>query len=235
MNVVDWLLGRGRSLAPPQRARLDAWRALPEPDLGSAHAGQRFVVVDVESTGLDVFSDRLIAIGAVTVESSRIALDRSFYRVLRQQRASHHDNILVHGIGGTAQTGGDDPVAVLLDFLEHIGKSPLIGFHARFDEIMIRNAVRKYLGGGFRRTWLDLADLAPAVPGAPGGKSRGLDEWLATFNIVNYSRHDALADALATAQLFQVMARTAEGSGSKRTADLIEAARSQEWLSKQPR
>lgn len=235
MNIVDWLLRRGRSLAPDHRARLAAWSELPEPDLGSAHAGQRFVVVDVESTGLDVFNDRLIAIGAVTVESARIVLVRSFYRVLRQQRASNHDNILVHGIGGSAQTGGDDPVAVLLDFLEHVGKSPLIGFHARFDEIMISKAVRNYLGTGFRRTWLDLADLAPALPGAAGGKSRGLDEWLKAFNITNYSRHDAIADALATAQLFQVLARHADLSGSKRTADLIEAARSQQWLSRQPR
>ena len=234
MSFIDWLLRR-RRLDPGQAVRLDAWRAQPEQGLESRHVQQRFVVVDVESTGLDVLNDRLIAIGAVRLDDSRIALDDGFYRVLRQECPSTHDNILVHGIGGTAQTGGDDPATVLLDFLEYIGKSPLVGYHAQFDDIMIRKALRRYLGTGFRRTWLDLAYLAPAFSPETLPRPRGLDDWLRAFGIVNYSRHDALADAMATAQLLLVLLFKAGAAGATRTADLVEAARSAEWLSKQRR
>jgi len=235
MNVVDWLLRRGRSLAPQQRDRLAQWRALPEQDLRLPLAQQRCVVVDVESTGLDVLTDRLLAIGAVTIEQARVVLDHSFQRVLRQPRASDQGNILVHGIGGSAQTGGDDPAEVLLDFLEFIGKAPLVGFHAQFDEIMIRKATRACLAEGFRRTWIDLAYLAPALQPANQGKAKGLDDWLAHYGIVNYSRHDALADALATAQLFQVLSAQAASSQMTSAAALLEAAQSQAWLVRQPR
>jgi DNA polymerase-3 subunit epsilon len=234
MSLLDRLLRRP-SLTQQQRARLRAWQALPEPDHHRPFTTQDFVVVDVESTGLDVFGDQLIAIGAVIVERARIPLQRSFYRVLRQERASAVENILVHGIGGAAQTGGEDPTLVMLDFLEYIGKSPLVGFHARFDDIMIGKAVRKHLGMRFRRHWLDLAWLAPALRAAPEERSRGLDDWLQHFGIVNYNRHDALADALATAQLFQVLGRHAESGGHTHTEALLEAARSAEWLSRRPR
>ncbi len=232
MSLLDWIRRRGRRLSGEQALRLAKWRDLPEADAKSLHAHQRFVVVDVESSGLNVFHDHLIAIGAVAVEGGRISLGDSFYRVLRQARASSHANILVHGIGGTEQTGGDDPAWVLLDFLDFIGKSPLTGFHADFDDIMIRKAMRRHLGEPFRCKWLDLAYLAPALGRLSQGGPTGLDDWLQKFGIDNYRRHDALADALATAQLFQVLAYKAAQSGELRTADLVRVADSQEWLSR---
>ena len=63
----------------------------------------------------------------------------------------------------------------------------------------------------------------------------GLDDWLQAFGITNYRRHDALADALATAQLFQVLLARAAVTGDLCTADLVKLAASQEWLSRQRR
>lgn len=215
--------------------RIAQWRDLPETDAQTPHARQRFVVVDVESSGLNVFRDRLIAIGAIAVEEGRLLLEDGFYRVLRQTRASSHENILVHGIGGTEQTGGTDPASALLEFLDFIGKSPLVGFHADFDDIMIRKAMRRHLGEPFRREWLDLAYLAPALGLSSPGSQAGLDDWLQKFGISNYRRHDALADALATAQLFQVLAARAAQRGVLLTADLARVAESQKWLSRRLR
>jgi len=233
VSVLGWLWRRGRRLREDRAERLAQWRATPEHDDAAHGACQRFVVVDVESTGLNVFQDHLIAIGAVLVEGGRIMLDSSFYRVLRQTTASSHENILVHGIGGSEQTGGDDPELVLLDFLDFIGKCPLVGYHTHFDYIMIRRAMRSHLGESFRRNWIDLAFLAPALGLARQDRSMGLDDWLETFGITNYRRHDALADALATAQLFQVLLARAAATGDLRSAALARLAASQEWLSRQ--
>ena len=144
MILVDWIRGAFVRLPPVERDRLAKWRAAPSPDAAAAHRGERFIVVDVESSGLDVFHDRLIAIGAVAVDGGRIALADHFYAVLRQRVASDEANILVHGIGGTAQVEGIEPRAALLAFLEFAGKSPLVAFHAPFDEIMLRRAMRRF-------------------------------------------------------------------------------------------
>jgi DNA polymerase-3 subunit epsilon len=201
MSWLGKLLGRRVVLPPQARERLDRWLALPAMRLDVAPAGARFVVADVESTGLDLRNDRLIAIGAVTVEAGRIDIGRSFYRVLRQPESSSRENILVHGIGGTAQCEGDDPVEALLAFLEFAGRVPLVGYHAAFDSAMIGKATSEYLGEKFRQPWVDLAYVAPELIRTEGKRHKGLDAWLQRFGIEVFSRHDAVADALATAQL----------------------------------
>jgi DNA polymerase-3 subunit epsilon len=228
--IGRWLV-RARLPAPRLR-RLGSWRALPEPDVESAHSVARLVVVDVESSGLNVYRDRLIAVGAIAIRESRIALGESFRAVLRQARASDDENILVHRIGGTAQTEGEDPADALLRFLEFAGKSPLLGFHAPFDEIMLKKSIRRHLGEDFRRVWIDLAWLAPAILPEQGQKLKTLDDWCAAFGVDNACRHDALADSIATGQVFQVLQHHALRTGLRNIRDLIAAARGQEWLAR---
>lgn len=210
MGWLANLLGRQVALAAPAAERLARWRAAPEPDLEAPPASTRFVVVDVESTGLDLRADRLIAIGALTVDAMRIELGRAFYTILRQPESSTRENILVHGIGGTQQREGEDPVEALLAFLEYAGKAPLVGYHSAFDDGMLGKATREFLGMPFERPWIDLAYLAPDLVPDEARKRKHLDAWLELFDIEVFSRHDAIADALATAQLLlAVLARAA--------------------------
>lgn len=201
MNLLSRLLRKPPILDADQRRRLAAWQALPEPDLTEPIDQARFVVVDVESTGLDIRRDRLIAIGAVAVHERRIVLADSFEVILRQDEVSDRDNILVHGIGGQMQRAGLPPAQALLDFLDYLGKAPLVAYHAVFDETMIRRAMTRHLGLACKRPWLDLAYVMPALLPAHAHSHKALDDWTALFGITNYARHAALADALATAQL----------------------------------
>jgi DNA polymerase-3 subunit epsilon len=194
----------GPALADAEKSRLDAWRKLPESRLDADFAESRYVVVDVETTGLNLSRDKLIAIGAVAVNGGRISLGDSFEIILRQQASSDKDNILIHGIGGTAQTGGVPPTEALLRFLEFLGKDPLVAFHVTFDKTMIRRALKTFLGLRFNHPWLDLAYVAPGLNPQHAHVLRTLDEWTRHFGIQNYARHNALADALTTAHLYQV-------------------------------
>ena len=80
-------------------------------DLASA----KFAFLDLETTGPRMLVDRIISIGAVAVRQGRVRHDDAFEALLRQERSSEVDNILVHQIGGQQQLGGGDPVAALLD------------------------------------------------------------------------------------------------------------------------
>lgn len=201
MNLLQRLFGARLRLAGDQLARLQAWRNLSEPDTRQPFNASRWVVVDVESSGLDVRKDRLIAIGAVALVNGKIALADSLDIVLQQSQVSGKDNILIHGIGGEAQRQGMPPAEALLTFLEFLGKSPLIAFHVAFDQSMICRAMKEHLGFSFEHSWADLAYVAPALYPSLAHRYRSLDQWTEYFQIGNYARHSALADALATAEL----------------------------------
>lgn len=211
-------------------AGLAAYRSRAQPDPGAALAVQRVIVVDVEASGLDPSRDRLISIGAVAVQGGLARFDDSFDTVLRQATASDDRNILVHGIGGSAQLLGRDPASALVDFLGFAGKAPLIAFHADFDRILIERAAAATLRMKPDNTWLDLALLAPALFPDDERSARTLDDWLHRFGIQNHDRHDALADALATAQLLLVVLAAAGRQGLKSWADLARLQKDRRWL-----
>lgn len=219
-----------RPRLPAQLAsRLAAWKALPEPDAGTAVTAQRWVVVDVETSGLDATRDRLISIGALGVAGAAVDLSDSFEVVLRQARPSDGANIEVHGIGGTEQLGGSDPAEAMVAFLEFIGKAPLVAYHARFDETVIARAASGVLGLRFARRWLDLADVAPlAWPGRVRGN--GLDGWLEAFSIPVSFRHRAIVDCLATAQLLAAVLRDSERLRAPTTGRLLALSGQGRWL-----
>ncbi len=201
MSWLERLFGNKVELTPQQAQRLAAWQSLPTPPQGLPMNECRFVVVDVESSGLNLSKDRLIAIGAVAVTNGEVQLNDSFEIVLQQARVSEKENILIHGIGGAAQREGVLPADALLTFLEYLGKDPLIAFHVAFDESMISRAMKTFLGLNFRHAWADLAYVAPALYPQLARQLRSLDDWMGVFKISNYARHNALADALATAEL----------------------------------
>ena len=167
-----------------QQDRLARWQALPRADdweqpFGSA----RLDIVDVESSGLNLRKDSLIAIGAVSLDRLLLQPTAAFEVVLRQETVSSHENILIHGISGNIQRNGREPAEALLDFLEFNGKRPLVAYHAFFDEAMLARAMRHYLGFQYQAPWLDLAWLLPALFPEHYGGPVGLDTWLKRFGI----------------------------------------------------
>ena len=195
------------------RARLDAWRALASPAPNESLSAQRCVVVDVETAGLDPRRDALIAIGAVAVNAGRIRLDEHLDVVLRQHTVSAPANILVHGIGAAAQRSGVDPAEGLLRLLEFARRDVLIAFHVMFDDTALRSALRHHFGFSWHARWLDLAYLLPALFPEYARSARVLDDWLRVFRIEVGARHDAHADALATAQLLLIALERARRHG----------------------
>jgi len=187
---------------------------------GARESSGRWVVLDVEASGLDAHRDRLLAIAAigVRVDARRVsvALDDSFEVVLRQQdESTDKANILLHGIGVGAQRAGSSPAEALGAFERFAAGSPLVAFHAAFDRTLIERTLRDACGRRLASRWLDLAQLVQAVH--PEARERSLDEWMQRMGIRCAQRHRAVADTLATAELLQmlwprVMAQSRDGS-----------------------
>ncbi|MFZ4537851.1 MAG: exonuclease domain-containing protein [Propionivibrio sp.] len=203
---------------------------MPEADLDLEHTRCRYVIVDVETSGLNMKTDSLISIGAVALVDGRMDFNDVFQVVLRQDKVSTHENILIHGIGGSAQSEGMDPVEALLAFLQYIGKAPLVAFHAFFDQSMIEKAMAEYLGVVLGQTWIDLAWVLPSLFQDRMEVKMSLDDWLDIFEIENILRHNAVSDAYATAKLLQVAIAAGSQKGADSPASFLKIEKARRWM-----
>ena len=203
----------------------------------AAPAGtERWLVLDVESSGLDASSARLLALAALAVrhDGQRVWIDLadSFEALLQQPAEAgppDKSNILVHGIGVGAQGRGLDPAAALSRFEAFVGASPLLAFHVDFDRCLIDRATQAVLGRKLNSPWLDIADIAAVL--RPGPRARTLDDWLGACGIDCAQRHQAAADTLATAELLLHLWPAARAEGVADFRGLARLAARRRWLS----
>jgi DNA polymerase III subunit epsilon len=195
----------------------------------------RWVVLDVETSGLDAARDRLLAIAAIAVRvdwgAKRLAVvpADSFEVVLRQQQASAVDNILLHGIGAQRQREGVPAAEALRALRAYAGNSPLLAFHAAFDRALIERYARAELGGEWSPRWLDIEHLCAVTH--EDVSARSLDEWMAHFGIRCALRHQAAADTLAECEvLLRVWPRVAAECRSWH--DVARLGARQRWIAR---
>ena len=200
------------------------WQAAPPVE-------ERWIVLDVETSGLDAAADELIAIGAVAMRADgSIVPHDSFEVVLRQDRPSSRENIALHGVGAIPLRWASAPGAALQSLFDFAGQSPVLAFHAPFDRAFVRRAVRAVLQRDFDNPWLDLAALAPALD--PVAAARSLDEWLAQHGIEHEQRHSAAADAFVTAQIAASLVHRARRQGAATFRDLQRLAKAVRWIAR---
>jgi DNA polymerase III subunit epsilon len=180
--------------------------------LKSSHADtpriQRWVVLDVETSGLDPQEAQLLAVAAVAVQvdwqTKRLVLlpgESVEIDIRPSDIVSDKSNILIHGIGQQRQQQGVPLREALPPLLRFIGESPLLAFHAWFDKAML---ARHFALAGLEKLpnpWIDIEKLCIALH--PKSSAESLDDWLAMFDIPCTARHEAAADTYAECELLQ--------------------------------
>lgn len=181
--------------ALPQRARAWWQRILSGPRAGTAGRPglERWVVLDVETSGLDTAQDKLLAIAAVAlrVDWARARLDITLGDSFEVQ--------LRHDMTGQRQRAGLEPALALQAFADFVQSSPLLAFRSGFDESLIGRHCQQHLGRRLHNPWLDMEHLCVLTQGSV--PARSLDDWFQHFGIECAQRHQAAADALAESEL----------------------------------
>ena len=200
---------------------------------GRQPEARRWIVLDVETSGLNPHSDRLLAIAAVALDVSpdferiAIVIGDSYEAVLKQDLPSSKDNILIHRIGAQAQADGRPPIEVLEEFRSWLGDCPLLAFHSAFDEAMLSRAYALAGLKPLQNEWLDIEPLAKITGVNPS--LRALDDWLGYFGIECAVRHQAAADTFATAELLMRLWPYLKREASS-WASLRSIARQASWI-----
>ncbi|MDT8066943.1 MAG: 3'-5' exonuclease [Terriglobia bacterium] len=170
----------------------------------------RFAVLDTELTSLDKRTNRLLSVGAVSMQGSKINFGEEFYRVVNPGVEIPAESILVHGLRPADVARGDPTETVLRDLREFLKSSVIVGHFVGID----RKVLLKELRGKGKAALDCVLDTAAAHRWLEQHEHhvRGLDDMpghcdLATlaseYGLEMRDAHHALYDAYITAQLWQ--------------------------------
>jgi DNA polymerase III subunit epsilon len=168
----------------------------------------RQVVLDTETTGLEVEQQhRIIEIGCVEVLNRRIS-GRSFHRYLNPERDIDEGALEVHGL--TREQLSKEPrfADIRAEFLEFVRGAELIIHNAAFDVAFVNSELAR-LGDGtppLAELCAVLDSLALARQMHPGQRN-SLDALCKRYSVDNSRRdyHGALLDARLLAEVYLAM------------------------------
>lgn len=166
----------------------------------------KFVILDTETTGLNLEKDRILSIGALKLYQGRLKVKEAFEVYVKQEHFSK-DSVPIHGLlqESVSHQISEKTAAEMLR--AYIGDAIIIGHHIRFDMEVLRRAFLRHdltpipnlcldTGMLYRKTLLKTPLLRKK-------EHYSLDDLARRFDLNCKDRHTALGDAYLTAMAFQ--------------------------------
>jgi DNA polymerase-3 subunit epsilon len=201
--------------------------APPKPPRRLRHAGWReveFASLDFETTGLDYARDAVLSFGIVPIRGGRIVLRDAVHQLVEPHVAPSPTSMTIHGILPAELVGAPSMLEARQTLRSALAGRFLLAWYAEV-EIAFLSRIFAMRSGSWRRRTVDARRLVLALEGRPGHTRETLAGTAARYGIPVTSPHQALDDALVTAQLFLVLASRLEEHGRSRVGDLIALCR----------
>jgi ATP-dependent DNA helicase DinG len=160
---------------------------------------RNYVVCDLETTGLDPLTDRIIEIGIVRVQQGEIAA--TYHTMVNPGIPLPLKIKRITGIDDCDLVNARPITVVMNDVIDFIGDDAIVGHNIRFDLDFLSAAY----GLPFNNPHYDTVELARLV--LPDAPSHRLEALCAALNIETAGSHRALSDAMATAHLMVLLAQ----------------------------
>jgi len=218
MNPLRKLFGRGDERLPfPPQTPLDS---------------VRFVVLDTEFTSLDRRSNRLLSVGAIAMQGSRIKMGEQFYRVLNPGVAVPASTVVVHKLRPHDVGKGEAPEQVLRALRDFIAESVLVAHFAKID-VDILNRELQPCGAALDNPAVCTAKVHRWVL-SKGRYSEDLFHRLENVSLAQlaeqykiefHEAHHAMEDAFVTARLWQKLLHVIEKHKVQTLRDLLKIGR----------
>ncbi|NER60214.1 3'-5' exonuclease [Pseudomonas sp. MAFF212428] len=204
MSLFTWLRPSHPPLDATQQQRL---AQLPAPAELQEHSlrAQRWVVLDLETSGLNLNRDQVLSIGAVVIEDGAIDLGQQFERTLHRHDHKPGPSVLIHGLSPSAIAAAVHRQRPCSTSWTSLATARCWRFHAGFDQRMLGRALKESLGYRLQHPFFDVAELAPLLNPNVVLRDAGLDDWTACFGLHAQERHHASADAQVTAELALIL------------------------------
>jgi DNA polymerase-3 subunit epsilon len=200
-----------------------SWQS-PLPSRGSDWREVAFLVVDAEMSSLEVADGELLSLGWVCVEGGAIALDSARHHLIQADR-SVGQSATIHQLRDCELNDAESGQTVLEYFLTAAAGKVLVFHNAALDMAFLNRLSRRYYNAPLTMPTVDTLRLEEKlmhrrdIPIQSG--SLRLQACRDRYNLPVYPAHNALLDALATAELLMAHAKQRGGSSSLKLADLM--------------
>jgi DNA polymerase-3 subunit alpha (Gram-positive type) len=161
-----------------------------------------YVAVDLETTGLNPKYARILEIGAVKVRNGEVVA--TYDKMINAKTFLSEQIIELTGITEEMMEQGEDIETAIVELIDFCESDILLGHNIPFDYSFLKKAaVNNKLT--FERNALDTLKLARIF--LPELEKRSLEYLCNHYKIEHVNKHRAYCDALATHELYWVLAK----------------------------
>lgn len=178
------------------------------------------VAVDLETTGLDPKKDDILSVGLVEIRGMSIKLDTAWHEIVSIERDIPEDSAIIHHITDDHAAEAGKPLEqVLPELLRRLAGKVMLVHFSRIEQLFIDAACRRFYGAPFVIPIIDTLKLGQRVFERRNHTIQPGDLRLFNlrprYNLPHYKAHNALNDALSTAELFLAMAAEMSGDSCR--------------------
>lgn len=179
----------------------------------------KYVVFDVETTGLNAQNERLTEIGAVKYENGIIG--EQFSTFVNPEKPIPQKIVELTGITDEMVKDAPKEDVAIKEFLEFCGDAVLVAHNAKFDISFIRAACERS-GYKFNPVFVDTVVMARKL--LPDAKNFKLDTVAKNLNLRNFNHHRAIDDAGILAEIFDRLLEKMKNVAECNTIDELNSA-----------
>lgn len=185
-----------------------------------------FLAIDLETTGLDPRMDSIVSLGWVPVEGGVVHLEGAAHRLVRPEGAITEDSAVIHGILEDHVRDAPPLAEVLPDLLDALAGRVPIAHHAPIESGFLSAACKRAYGAPLVVPFVDTLAIERRTFDRRGLVAKVGDMRLNAcrdrYNLPRYKAHNALMDALASAELLLAqVSRMMDGKRKIRLEDLL--------------
>lgn len=207
--LENWLgleAKRKRLLRKAPAGVLQDFLSVPFPSLQEQAQRVPILSVDFETTGLKPNTDQILSIGHIEIRNHEIILSSANHQIICTSGNLSEENVVIHQITDDAKTGGEKLELVVENLLSALaGKAMLVHF-GRIEKTFLDAACKQIYGMAPVFPMIDTLTLAKrrldraTLPYDPS--QLRLFNLREKYELPQYGAHNALSDAIATAELF---------------------------------
>lgn len=159
---------------------------------------ENYVVIDLETTGLDPKRDKIIEVGMIKVVNNEIV--GQYETFVNPRRKLKPEIIELTGIADSDLEGAPDQEEIIHQVIRFCDEMPLIGHFIMFDYSFLKRLAVN-LGISFEKNGIDTLKLCRQF--MPADSKKNLKQACLYYEIEQKGAHRALQDAFVTHQLYQ--------------------------------
>ena len=216
---------RRRALAQADPGPLQSFLAEPLVDTGTPLEQVPIVSLDLETTGLDPTRDQIVSMGLVEMRGQTIRLSSAWHQLIRVQGELPHQSVVIHNITDDQMAAGRPIETVLPQLLQRLHGKVLLAHYKAVEQNFLSAACRRLYGAPLVMPIVDTLELAQRVFELQNHTIQANDLRLFNlrprYNLPHYRAHNALTDALATAELLLALAGEIAPRGNAPLKDFL--------------